>query len=169
MSDKNQPVVAIVMGSHKDYDVMEEAKKVLDGFGVANEIRVISAHRTPAVCQEFAVNAAKRGIKVIIAGAGKAAHLAGVIASWTTLPVIGVPLDGGMEGIDALLSMVQMPGGVPVACMAVGKSGAINSALFAIEILALEDEGLRVKLDQFRERQAKEVIEKDEKLRRGKD
>lgn len=169
MSDKNKPVVAIVMGSHKDYDVMEEAKKVLDEFGVANEIRVISAHRTPAVCQEFAVNASKRGVKVIIAGAGKAAHLAGVIAAWTTLPVIGVPLDGGMEGIDALLSMVQMPGGVPVACMAVGKSGAINSALFAIEILALEDEGLRVKLDQFRERQAKEVIEKDEKLRQGKD
>ncbi len=169
MSDKAKPIVSIVMGSDKDYDVMKEAKEVLDKFGVANEVRVISAHRTPAVCQEFAVNAVARGIKVIIAGAGKAAHLAGVIASWTILPVIGVPLDAGLAGIDALFSIVQMPKGVPVACMAIGKSGAANAALFALAILALEDEGLRVKLEQFRESQAQKVKEKDQNLQQGKD
>ncbi len=165
MGEKSKPIVSIVMGSDKDYDTMKDAKKVLDEFEVANEVRVISAHRTPALCQEFAVNAVNRGIKVIIAGAGKAAHLAGVIASWTTLPVIGVPLDAGLAGVDALLSTVQMPKGVPVACMAIGKSGAANAALFAVAILALEDEGLRVKLERFRESQVQEVKEKDQELR----
>ncbi|MGQ9677944.1 MAG: 5-(carboxyamino)imidazole ribonucleotide mutase [bacterium] len=168
MSDKNQPIVAIVMGSEKDFDVMKEAKDVLDEFGIASEVRVISAHRSPHMCQEFAVDASGRGIKVIIAGAGKAAHLAGVIASWTTVPVIGVPLDGGIAGIDALFSTVQMPAGVPVACMAVGKPGAINGALFAIAILALEDDGLRKKLEAFRAKQVQKVKEKDAKFRLNK-
>ncbi|MEO0019519.1 MAG: 5-(carboxyamino)imidazole ribonucleotide mutase, partial [candidate division WOR-3 bacterium] len=115
MVNRDKPVVAILMGSNKDLEVMGEAKRVLDEFGVESEIQVISAHRTPEKCRRFARGAAKRGIKVIIAGAGKAAHLAGVVASYTTLPVIGVPLDAGLGGLDALLSTVQMPAGVPVA------------------------------------------------------
>lgn len=169
MSGKMPPTVAIVMGSEKDYEVMKKAQEVLDEFGVSYEVRVISAHRTPQFCQEFAIAAAERGIKVIIAGAGKAAHLAGVIASWTTIPVIGVPLAGGMVGIDALFSTVQMPAGVPVACMAVGKAGAVNGALFAVAILALEDSGLRKRLAEFRAKQGEKVKEKDAKFYHGKD
>ncbi len=165
MESNKKPVVAIVMGSHKDYEVMEEAKEVLDDFGVPSELVVCSAHRTPADAQAFAQGAASRGIKVIIAGAGKAAHLPGVIASWTTLPVIGVPLDAGMFGIDALLSIVQMPAGVPVGCMAVGKSGAKNAALYAVAMLALTDGELADKLKQFREKQAAEVRKKSAELK----
>lgn len=150
-------MVAILMGSNKDLDVMKEAKRVLDEFGVKSDVQVISAHRTPEKCRQFARNAAKRGIKVIIAGAGKAAHLAGVVASYTTLPVIGVPLDAGLGGLDALLSTVQMPAGVPVATMAIGRSGAVNAALLAIEILGLSNQELRGKIERFRKRQAKEV------------
>lgn len=164
-----EPTVAIVMGSEKDYEVMKEAQQVLDEFGVSYEVRVISAHRTPQFCQEFALTAEERGIKVIIAGAGKAAHLAGVIASWTTIPVIGVPLDSGMAGIDALFSTVQMPAGVPVACMAVGKDGAVNGALFAVAILALKDSSLRKKLTEFRAKQKEKVKEKDAKFYQGND
>ncbi|MGQ9707884.1 MAG: 5-(carboxyamino)imidazole ribonucleotide mutase [bacterium] len=166
MEKNQQAVVAIVIGSHHDYEVMKEAQKLLDDFGVPNEVMVCSAHRTPADAQAFAQGAAVRGIKVIIAGAGKAAHLPGVIAAWTTLPVIGVPLDAGMFGIDALLSIVQMPAGVPVACMAVGKSGAINAALCAVAILALTDAELTERLMRFREKQAAEVRAKSEELRR---
>lgn len=169
MSGKMLPTVAIVMGSEKDHEAMKEAQEVLDEFGVSYEVRVISAHRTPQFCQEFALTAAERGIKVIIAGAGKAAHLAGVIASWTTIPVIGVPLAGEMGGIDALFSTVQMPAGVPVACMAVGKTGAFNGALFAVAILALEDRALRKKLTEFRAKQGEKVKEKDAKFYQGKD
>lgn len=169
MSGKIEPIVAVVMGSEKDYDVMKEAQEVLDKFGVSYEVRVISAHRTPQMCQEFAIAAAERGIKVIIAGAGNAAHLAGVIASWTSIPVIGVPLASGIAGIDALFSTVQMPAGIPVACMAVGKAGAINGALFAVAILALEDSALREKLAEFRARQGEKVKENDVKFRQGKD
>lgn len=169
MSESFKPQVALLMGSDKDYEVMREAKRVLDEFGVACEMRVISAHRTPRLCAEFAASARERGIKVIIAGAGRAAHLAGVVAAWTTLPVIGVPLDAGMQGVDALLSTVQMPAGVPVATMAVGRSGAVNAALFAVEILALEDRALRERLERFRERQAEETRLKDERLRGGRE
>ncbi len=158
MAKNDNVQVAILMGSNKDIDVMNETKRVLDEFGVKSEVMVISAHRTPDKCRQFARNAARRGIKVIIAGAGKAAHLAGVIASYTILPVIGVPLDAGLGGLDALLSTVQMPAGVPVATMAIGKSGAINAALLAVAILALENPELAGKLERFRKRQAKEVI-----------
>jgi phosphoribosylaminoimidazole carboxylase PurE protein len=152
-----KPLVAVVMGSESDLPVMTEAARVLDEFGVANEVSVVSAHRTPEKCRLFARSAAGRGVKVIVAGAGKAAHLAGVIASQTTLPVIGVPLDAGMSGLDALLSTAQMPGGVPVACMAVGKAGAKNAGLLAVEILALSDAGLARKLVAYRAKLARAV------------
>lgn len=147
---KTKPVVAVLMGSEKDGPVMAEAGRVLDQFSVAHETRVISAHRTPEKCRTFARGAARRGIRVIIAGAGKAAHLAGVVASHTTLPVIGVPLDAGLGGLDALLATVQMPRGVPVATMAVGGSGAANAALFAVAVLALGDARLAARIAKFR-------------------
>ena len=164
---KNQPVVAIAMGSDSDLAVMSEAAKVLDEFGVGHELLIVSAHRTPDRCRTFARGAARRGIKVIVAGAGKAAHLAGVIAAHTTLPVIGVPLDAGLNGLDALLSTAQMPGGVPVACMAVGKAGAKNAGLLAVEILALGDARLSKKLAAHRAVMAKEVAAKARAARRG--
>jgi len=157
---KKKPVVAIVMGSDSDLAVMSETAKVLDEFGVGSEVSIISAHRTPDRCRAFARGAAGRGTKVIVAGAGKAAHLAGVVAAHTTLPVIGVPLDAGMNGLDALLSTVQMPGGVPVACMAVGKSGAKNAGLLAVAILALNDTGLGARLAEYRVRMARDVAAK---------
>jgi len=164
---KKQPLVAIAMGSDSDLPVMSETSGVLDEFGVAHEVRIVSAHRTPELCRAFARGAAGRGIKVIVAGAGKAAHLAGVIAAHTTLPVIGVPLDAGMNGLDALLSTVQMPGGVPVACMAVGKAGAKNAGLLAVAILALEDTRLARRLVAYRARMAREVEQKSRSLNKG--
>jgi phosphoribosylaminoimidazole carboxylase PurE protein len=164
---KKHPVVAIAMGSDSDLPVMSEAARVLDEFGVGHEVLIVSAHRTPDRCRAFARGAARRGIRVIVAGAGKAAHLAGVIAAHTTLPVIGVPLDAGMSGLDALLSTAQMPGGVPVACMAVGKAGAKNAGLLAVEILALSDPGLARKLAAFRGRMAQEVAAKARKAARS--
>ena len=161
---KTKPVVAIVMGSDTDLAVMAETAKVLDEFGVAHEVQIISAHRTPDRCRTFARGAAGRGIKVIVAGAGRAAHLAGVIAAHTTLPVIGVPLDAGMNGLDALLSTAQMPGGVPVACMALGKAGAKNAGLLAVEMLALGDAALGRKLVQHRKRMAREVEAKSKQV-----
>lgn len=163
-----RPVVALLMGSERDYEVMQETKRVLDEFGVPCQVEVMSAHRTPERCRSFVRTASERGIKVIIAGAGKAAHLPGVVASYTTLPVIGVPLDVSLAGLDALLSIVQMPGGVPVACMAIGKAGAVNAALLAVEILALSDGKLKKKLIQYRRKQAAEVIAKSEQLKGGK-
>lgn len=160
-----KPLVSILMGSENDYEVMSEAKRILDEFGVKSEIRVISAHRTPERCREFALSVRSRGVKVIIAGAGKAAHLAGVIASYTTLPVIGVPLDAGLGGLDALLSTAQMPAGVPVATMAIGKSGAVNAGLMAIEILALNSPTLTGKLTDYRNRLARKVA--SAKLKQG--
>jgi 5-(carboxyamino)imidazole ribonucleotide mutase len=157
---KQKPIVAVVMGSDSDLAVMTDAARVMDEFGVEHEILIVSAHRTPDRCRTFARGAAGRGIKVIVAGAGKAAHLAGVIAAYTILPVIGVPLDAGMNGLDALLSTVQMPGGVPVACMAVGKAGAKNAGLLAVEILALNDTGLAKRLVAYRGRMAREVAAK---------
>jgi len=165
VSEKTAPV-AVVMGSDSDKDVMQSCIDTLSDFGIEPVVRVISAHRTPQIAAEFAENAAKNGIKVIIAAAGMAAHLAGALAGRTTLPVIGVPLisAGGLEGIDALLSTIQMPPGVPVAAMAIGKAGAKNAAIFAVQILALTDKNLREKLAEFKKAQAKKVNEKDSAL-----
>jgi len=162
VSEKSTPV-AVVMGSDSDMDVMKSCIKQLGDFGIEPVVRIISAHRTPDIAGEFADNAAKNGIKVIIAAAGMAAHLAGALAGRTTLPVIGVPLaaKAGLGGIDALLSTVQMPPGVPVATVAIGKAGAKNAAILAVQILALGDEDLAKRLAEFKETQRKKVIEKD--------
>ena len=154
------------MGSDSDYEVMKSCVEQLEGFGVKPTVRVISAHRTPDIAADFADNAAKNGIKIIIAAAGMAAHLAGSIAGRTTLPVIGVPLDSktALGGLDSLLSTVQMPPGVPVATVNVGKAGAKNAAILAVQILALSDDALAKKLADFKEAQTKKVIEKDAKL-----
>jgi phosphoribosylaminoimidazole carboxylase PurE protein len=160
--------VAVVMGSDSDMDVMRGCVEQLGEFGIEPVVRVISAHRTPEMAAEFAENAAKNGVKVIIAAAGMAAHLAGALASRTTLPVIGVPLISslGLEGIDAFLSTVQMPPGVPVATVAIGKAGAKNAAILAVQILALSDKGLAGKLAEFKKQQAKKVIEKDSEIQK---
>ncbi|MFQ5465598.1 MAG: 5-(carboxyamino)imidazole ribonucleotide mutase [Thermodesulfobacteriota bacterium] len=161
-----KPVVGIVMGSDSDLPVMEEAVKVLKGFSIPYEVTVSSAHRTPARTSRYAKTAEKRGIKVIIAGAGSAAHLAGFIAAETTLPVIGVPIDSSpLNGLDALLSTVQMPGGVPVATMAIGRAGAKNAAIFAAEVLSLSDPALRSALVEFRRGEAKKVADKALKVK----
>ncbi len=153
------------MGSDSDLPVMEEASKVLGSFGIPYEMTVSSAHRTPKRTSDYARSAERRGIKVIIAGAGSAAHLAGFIAAETTLPVIGVPIDSSsLKGLDSLLSTVQMPGGVPVASMAIGSAGAKNAGIFAAEILSLSDAGLRAKLKAYRAKMAKAVEEKAKKL-----
>ena len=143
--------VGILMGSKSDLPVMSEAEMLLKKFGVACEVKVLSAHRTPLATINFAVSARKRGFKAIIAGAGGAAHLAGVIAAHTTLPVIGVPMaTRHLKGIDSLFSTVQMPSGVPVATMAIGKSGAKNAAIFALEILGLTDKKIQNRLKKFK-------------------
>lgn len=162
LSEKKTPV-AVVMGSDSDMAVMQSCIDTLKDFGIEPAVRIISAHRTPDAVAEFAESAAKNGIKVIIAAAGMAAHLAGALAARTTLPVIGVPLisSSGLEGIDALLSTLQMPPGVPVATVAIGKSGAKNAAILAVQILALSDGGLAEKLADFKKAQAKKTIEKD--------
>jgi phosphoribosylaminoimidazole carboxylase PurE protein len=146
---------------------MKGCVEQLAEFGIEPTVRIISAHRTPDIAAEFADNAAKKGIKVIIAAAGMAAHLAGALAGRTTLPVIGVPLavKGGLDGIDALLSTMQMPPGVPVATVAIGKPGAKNAAILAVQILALSDDALAKKLAKFRTAQAQKVIEKDASIR----
>ena len=154
-------VVGILMGSDSDLPVMQEAADILKKFGVPYEMTVSSAHRTPARTAKYARSAAQRGIKIIIAGAGSAAHLAGFIAAETTLPVIGVPIDAGpLKGLDALLSTVQMPGGVPVAAMAIGKAGAKNAGVFAAEVLALSDESLAGKIKDYRKEMVKQVEQK---------
>jgi len=154
------------MGSDSDMDVMRSCIEQFGEFGIEPVVRIISAHRTPKLAAEFADNAAKNGIKVIIAAAGMAAHLAGALAGRTTLPVIGVPLisDGGLDGIDALLSTLQMPPGVPVATMAIGAAGAKNAAILAVQILALTDEQLGEKLAKFKKTQGEKVIKKDSSL-----
>ena len=160
-----KPRVGIMMGSDSDYAIMSEASKVLDQFGVANEVMVTSAHRTPARTKKYVDQARKRGIQVLIAGAGAAAHLAGVVAAETTLPVIGVPIGSSpLQGFDSLLSTAQMPGGVSVATMAIGKAGAKNAGLLAVQILALGDARLTQKLDQYKKDMAKQVEAKNRKL-----
>jgi len=163
MVSEKRPPVAVVMGSDSDMAAMQSCIEQLRYFGIDPLVRIISAHRTPQVAADFADKAAAKGIKVIIAAAGMAAHLAGSLAGRTTLPIVGVPLAAaeGMQGLDALLSTVQMPPGVPVATMAIGKPGAKNAAIFAVQILALGNKNLREKLTQFKHRQEKKVIEKD--------
>ena len=162
------PVVSIVMGSKSDVETLNDAASVLRDFGIAYEMRVISAHRTPQAAHEFGTGAKARGVKVIIAGAGKAAHLAGVMASLTTLPVIGVPMTtSDLGGLDSLLSTVQMPGGIPVATVAIGKAGAKNAALLAVAILALGDKKLDKRLDAYRQKMTDEVVKSDQELQAG--
>ena len=159
------PQVLIMMGSDSDLAVMREATDILDRFGVPWEMRISSAHRSPVRTMAFASEAAGRGIRVIIAGAGMAAHLAGVIAAKTTLPVIGVPMPGGaLNGVDALYSTVQMPGGIPVATMAIGKPGAKNAGLFAVQVLALTDGRLADALHEYRRAMEQEMEAKDAEL-----
>lgn len=160
-----QPKVLILMGSDSDLPIMEEAGKALAEFGIAYEMHISSAHRSPAKTSALAAGAAERGIRVIIAGAGMAAHLAGVIAAETVLPVVAVPLPGGaLNGIDALYAMVQMPGGLPVATVAIGKAGARNAGLLAVQILATSDPDLYGMLLEHRAKMAREVEEKDAAL-----
>ncbi|MCA1573890.1 MAG: 5-(carboxyamino)imidazole ribonucleotide mutase [Acidobacteria bacterium] len=156
----SKSLVAVIMGSKSDWETMRHTDEVLTSFGVAHECRVISAHRTPELASALASNAQARGTEVIIAAAGGAAHLAGVIAAHTTLPVLGVPMKSdALNGMDSLLSTVQMPAGVPVGTLAIGKPGATNAALFAVAILANSRPELREKLRQFREDQEKQVRE----------
>jgi phosphoribosylaminoimidazole carboxylase PurE protein len=167
MASEKKQAVAVVMGSDSDMKIMKSCIEQLQDLGVEPTVRVISAHRTPQIAAEFADKAADNGIKVIIAAAGMAAHLAGSIAARTTLPVIGVPIDSesGVGGMDALLSTVQMPPGVPVATVALGKAGARNAAILAVQILALSDEALSKKLAQFKTEQSEKVLKKDASLR----
>jgi phosphoribosylaminoimidazole carboxylase PurE protein len=161
-----KPLVSIVMGSDSDLDVMSEAAKALDEFGIVYEIDVTSAHRSPDRTADYAHKAAGRGIRVIIAGAGGAAHLAGVIAAHTTLPVIGVPIPStSLNGLDSLLATVQMPAGIPVATVAIGKPGATNAGILAAQILALSSAALAKKLDAHKEKLANSVEEKSRKLK----
>ena len=149
MSNKKNILVSIIMGSQSDWEFVKPASKILKEFSILHECKIISAHRTPDRHQNFSENAKKRGIKVILAAAGGAAHLAGVTAALTTLPVLGIPMNSKLSGLDSLLSTAQMPGGVPVATFAIGSAGAKNAALFAIRILALEDTNISKKLDIY--------------------
>jgi 5-(carboxyamino)imidazole ribonucleotide mutase len=159
------PLVSIVMGSDSDLEIMNEAAKALEDFGISYEIDVTSAHRSPARTAEFARGAASRGVKVIIAGAGGAAHLAGVIAAETTLPVIGVPIPSTtLNGLDSLLATVQMPAGIPVGTVAIGKAGATNAGILAAQIIGLSSAAVALKLKQLKEKLAKSVEEKSQKL-----
>src|SRR2546421_5749355 len=161
-----KPVVSIVMGSDSDLEIMRETAKALEEFGIGYEIDVTSAHRSPARTADFASKAAERGIRVIVAGAGGAAHLAGVIAAHTILPVIGVPIPStSLQGMDSLLATVQMPAGIPVATLAVGKPGATNAGILAAQILALSSDTLAKKLASYKETLANSVEEKSRKLK----
>ncbi len=160
------PLVGIVMGSSSDLETMKLAQDTLAEFGVPSEMRILSAHRVPEETAAWAAQAEKRGLRILITAAGMANHLSGTVAARSLLPVIGVPLLGGVaSGVDSLLSTVQMPKGVPVGTMAVGRAGAINAALLAIRILALQDGDLRAKLAEYSQRLANEVLQSDARLR----
>src|ERR1700740_1613001 len=162
----SKPLVSIVMGSDSDLEIMREAGKALEEFGIAYEMDVTSAHRSPERTADFARKAAGRGIQVIIAGAGGAAHLAGVIAAHTTLPVIGVPIPStSLQGMDSLLATVQMPAGIPVATVAIGKPGATNAGILAAQILGVADSGVAKKLSSYKEKLARSVEEKKKKVK----
>ena len=157
-TESTTPLVAVIMGSKSDWETMSHADSTLTEFGVAHESHVMSAHRTPQLATEFASSAADRGLQIIIAAAGGAAHLAGVIAAHTTLPVLGVPMKSdALNGMDSLLSTVQMPAGIPVATLAIGKPGAVNAALFAVAVLALGNPDLAKKLREFRANQEQKI------------
>ena len=154
------PLVGVIMGSKSDWDTMRHAVETLDALGVPNETKVVSAHRTPDLLFEYASTAQSRGLRVIIAGAGGAAHLPGMVSAKTILPVLGVPVESkALQGIDSLLSIVQMPAGVPVGTLAIGKSGAVNAALLATAILATDNDELRIALETFRETQTQAVLD----------
>ena len=154
------PKVGVIMGSCSDWETMAHADAELKDFGIPHECRIVSAHRTPARMNEYAASARERGLRAIIAGAGGAAHLPGMVAAQTTVPVLGVPVQSrALKGLDSLLSIVQMPGGVPVASFAIGESGARNAALFAVSLLAVDDADLTERLDAFRRQQAQKVEE----------
>src|SRR5438309_5461080 len=156
---KSSALVAVIMGSKSDWETMRHSVELLDELGVPNEHKILSAHRTPDATADFARKAANRGLRVIIAGAGGAAHLAGVIAAYTWLPVLGVPIQSKtLQGLDSLLSIAQMPGGVPVGTLAIGSSGAKNAGLLAASILALSDDKVRKKLEAFRKKQTEAVL-----------
>jgi 5-(carboxyamino)imidazole ribonucleotide mutase len=155
---ESKSLVAVLMGSKSDWETMRHAVETLDSLGVPNEAHVLSAHRTPEQTTDFARKASDRGIRVIIAGAGGAAHLAGVIAAHTVLPVLGVPIQSKLQGLDSLLSTAQMPGGIPVGTLAIGDAGAKNAALLAAAIIATSDKKLRQKLEAFRKKQSESVL-----------
>jgi 5-(carboxyamino)imidazole ribonucleotide mutase len=160
MASSESPLIGVLMGSKSDWEYMAAASEILTELEVSHEVRILSAHRTPDLTLEYAASARARGLKVIIAGAGGAAHLAGVVAAKTILPVIGVPMPTtALSGIDSLLSTVQMPRGVPVATMAIGKSGAANGGLLAAAIIAVEDAALATRLENWRAARAKELLE----------
>ncbi len=157
---QNKPPVAIIMGSQSDWPTMKNAADTLEALGVAHEARIVSAHRTPDRLVAFAKGAKAEGVQVVIAGAGGAAHLPGMVASMTPLPVFGVPIESrAMKGIDSLYSIVQMPAGIPVGTLAIGRAGAVNAALMAASVLALNDEALATRLDEWRTRQSEAVAE----------
>src|SRR6266436_270405 len=159
MPDASAPLVAVIMGSKSDWETMRHADEMLTQFGIPHESKVMSAHRTPALTTEYTAEAEARGIEVIIAAAGGAAHLAGVVAAHTILPVLGVPMESqALKGMDSLLSTVQMPAGIPVGTLAIGKPGAINAALLAVAILALQRPDLHQKLEAFRKEQAEKIL-----------
>jgi 5-(carboxyamino)imidazole ribonucleotide mutase len=159
MSKQGTALVGVLMGSKSDWETMKNVPETLGRFGVSNECRVLSAHRTPHETAEYVTTAEARGLKVIIAAAGGAAHLAGVVAAHTVLPVLGVPMESAsLKGLDSLLSTVQMPGGIPVGTLAIGKPGAINAALLAVAILGVERPELRDKLRDYRQEQAKKIL-----------
>lgn len=165
MATKKKPTVAIVMGSKSDWPILEFTVNTLKEFGVVSTVKIMSAHRTPHEAADFAENAAKNGYKVVIGAAGGAAHLSGVLAGHTTLPVIGIPVKGwALDGMDSLLSTVMMPKGVPVATVAIGKAGAINAAILAVQIMALSDAPLKRKLVAFKKNMAKDVLKADAEL-----
>jgi len=154
------PVVGVVMGSRSDWETMQHASARLDALGIAHEVRVVSAHRTPDLLFDYAAQAASRGLRAIIAGAGGAAHLPGMLAAKTRVPVLGVPVESkALKGLDSLLSIVQMPAGVPVATFAIGAAGAANAALFAAALIAHDNDAVRAALDAFRSRQTQDVLD----------
>ena len=159
MDNKESPIVSIIMGSQSDWDSVKPASKILEEFSIPHECKIVSAHRTPDRHKNFATNAKQRGIKVILAAAGGAAHLAGVTAAHTPIPVLGLPMESKLSGLDSLLSTVQMPSGVPVATFAIGTSGSKNAALFAIRIIALENNLVADKLAQYIKKMEKAVPE----------
>jgi 5-(carboxyamino)imidazole ribonucleotide mutase len=157
--NNQEPLVGLIMGSVSDWETMKHAAQVLEHFAIPHERKVVSAHRTPELMAEFAQTAADRGLQVIIAGAGGAAHLPGMVAAHTVLPVLGVPVESKvLKGVDSLLSIVQMPAGIPVATLAIGNAGARNAALLAVSILALRDEEIRERLQNFRSKQTADVL-----------